>query len=102
VNAEGPLVAVEAAAAAGCRRVVVTSSAKAKRELGYRSRPLDQTLRATIAWYMDLIEHRAFENANRSSLSTLAAGTRALSTLGPLAPFKLGQRITGRRLIAGV
>src|SRR5437763_5753461 len=78
------------------------SSAKAKRELGYGSRPLDQTLRATIAWYMDLIEHRAFEDANRSSLSTLAAGTRALSTLGLLAPFKLGQRITGRRVIAGV
>jgi dihydroflavonol-4-reductase len=78
------------------------SSAKAKRELGYRSRPLDQTLRATIAWYTDLIERRAFENANRSSLSTLAAGTHALSTLGLLAPFKLGQRITGRRVIAGV
>ena len=65
------------------------SSAKAKRELGYRSRPLDETLRATIDWYMDLIEHRAFEDAERSSLSTLAAGTRALSRLGLLAPLSL-------------
>lgn len=78
------------------------SSAKAKRELGYRSRPLDQTLRATIAWYMDLIERHAFENANRSSLSTIAAGTRMLSRLGLLAPLKLGQRVAGRRVIAGV
>src|SRR4051795_9454593 len=36
------------------------SSAKAERELGYRSRPLDETLRATIDWYTDLIERGAF------------------------------------------
>ena len=78
------------------------SSAKAKRELGYRARPLDQTLRNTIDWYMDLIEHRAFDNAHRSSLSTLATGTRALGKLGLLAPLKLGQRIVGRQAIAGV
>src|SRR4051794_17288365 len=78
------------------------SSAKAECELGYRSRPLDETLRATIDWYTDLIEHRAFEDAEPSSLSTLATGTRALSRLGLLAPFKLGQRMAGRRVIAGV
>jgi dihydroflavonol-4-reductase len=78
------------------------SSAKAKRELGYRSRPLDHTLRTTIDWYMHLIDHRTFENAHGSALSTLAAGTRVLSKLGLLEPFKLGQRITGRRVIAGV
>lgn len=78
------------------------SSAKAKRELGYRSRPLDQTLRATIDWYTDLIERRAFADAERSSLSTLAAGTRALGRLGLLAPIKFGQRITGPRVLAGV
>ena len=78
------------------------SSAKAKRELGYRARPLDQTLRTTIDWYTDLIEQRAFANAHRSSLSTLAAGTRALSKLGLLTPLKLGQRIVGRQVIAGV
>jgi dihydroflavonol-4-reductase len=78
------------------------SSAKAKRELGYRARPLDRTLRTTIDWYSELIEHRAFQNSHRSSLSTLAAGTRALSSLGLLAPFRLGQRIVGRQVIAGV
>jgi len=78
------------------------SSEKAKRELGYRPRPLDQTLGATIDWYKSLIKRRALEPGHRSSLSTLAAGTRALNACGLLAPFKLGQRIVGERLIAGV
>ncbi len=78
------------------------SSAKAKRELGYRGRPLDRTLRATVGWYEDLIAGRAFANAHRSSLSTLAAGTRTLGRLGALEPIKLAQRIVGRRVIAGV
>jgi dihydroflavonol-4-reductase len=78
------------------------SSAKARRELGYRDRPLDQTLRSTIEWYMELIERRAFDGAQRSSLSTLAAGTHALSRLGLLGPLKLGQRLVRRRVIAGV
>ena len=78
------------------------SSAKAKRDLGYRARPLDDTLRATIDWYEGLIERGAFEGAHRSPLSMLAAGTRTLSSLGLLEPAKLGQRIAGRRVIAGV
>jgi dihydroflavonol-4-reductase len=78
------------------------SSRKARRELGYRCRPLDETLRTTIDWYRDLIERRAFVGARRSSLSTLAAGTRALSRVGLLEPFELGQRVAGRRVIAGV
>jgi len=78
------------------------SSEKAGRELGFRARPLDRTLRATIDWYSGLIERRAFGNGHRSSLSTLAAGSRLLGRLGLLEPFKLGQRIVGRRVIAGV
>src|SRR5919197_233830 len=31
------------------------SSRKAKRELGYRTRPLDRTVQATVAWYRELI-----------------------------------------------
>lgn len=78
------------------------SSAKAERQLGYRSQPLDHTLRGTLNWYESLIESRAFANAHRSSLSTLAAGTRTLGRLGVLEPVKLAQRIVGRRVIAGV
>jgi hypothetical protein len=78
------------------------SSAKAKRELGYRTRPLDETLRGSIEWYMELIDRRVFDGAARSSLATVAAGTNALGRLGLLAPLRLGQRIVGRRVIAGV
>jgi dihydroflavonol-4-reductase len=78
------------------------SSGKAERQLGYRSRPLDDTLEATIGWYMNLIERGAFGAAHRSPLSAMAAGTRALNRIGLLEPFKLGQRIAGRRVIAGV
>ncbi len=78
------------------------SSAKAERKLGYRARPLDRTLRATIAWYEKLIERRAFQRSHRSSLSTLAEGTRLLGRLGLLEPVRLGQRLTGRRVLAGV
>ena len=37
------------------------TSAKAKRELGYRPRPLAQTVSATVEWYLELIEDGAFE-----------------------------------------
>lgn len=78
------------------------SSAKARRELGYRSRPLDETLIDSIDWYTELINRRVFDGAGRSSLSTFAGGTRALGRVGLLAPVKLGQRILRRRVIAGV
>jgi dihydroflavonol-4-reductase len=78
------------------------SSAKAKRELGYRTRPLDETLRDSIEWYLELIDRRVFDGAARSSLATLAAGTNALGRMGLLAPLRLGQKIVGHRVIAGV
>jgi dihydroflavonol-4-reductase len=78
------------------------SSAKAERQLGYRARPLEHTLRATIDWYTDLIERRVYANARRSRLATAALGTRMLSRFGLLEPLKLGQRVVGRRVIAGV
>lgn len=77
------------------------SSAKARRELGYRSRPLDETLRATIEWYVDLIEAGVFDDARRSSLSVLAASTQTLEQFRLLMPFKVGQRLAGRQLIVG-
>jgi dihydroflavonol-4-reductase len=78
------------------------SSEKAKDELGYRARPLDHTLQATVDWYLELLGRRAFDGAAGSSLSRLAAGTRMLARVGLLEPLKLGQRIVGRRVIAGV
>ncbi len=78
------------------------SSAKAGHELGYRARSLNHTLRSTIDWYLELIERRVFRGAHRSSLSTMAAGTRALGRVGLLEPLKLTQRLAGLRVIAGV
>ncbi len=78
------------------------SSDKARRELGYRTRPLDETLRSTIDWYLGLIARGAFDGAPRSSLSLVAEGTRALGQVGLLAPIKLGQRLAGRRVIVGL
>jgi dihydroflavonol-4-reductase len=78
------------------------SSAKAERQLGYRTRALDRTLHATIDWYTDMIGRRVYENARRSPLSMAAAGTRVLGRFGLLEPLKLGQRVVGRQVIAGV
>jgi dihydroflavonol-4-reductase len=77
------------------------SSEKAKQELGYETRSLDETLRATIAWYLDLMGSGAFDGARRSSLALMAAGTQAMGQVGLLLPFKLGERIARRKLIAG-
>ena len=39
------------------------TSAKAKRELGYRPRPLQQTVSATVEWYLELIGSGSFEGS---------------------------------------
>jgi dihydroflavonol-4-reductase len=77
------------------------SSDKARRELGYTSRPLDETLKATIEWYRELIDGGAFANSRGSGLSRIADSMRLASRVGLLTPIRIGQRITGRRLIAG-
>src|SRR3954454_4549325 len=78
------------------------TSGKARRELGYTARPLDDTLRATIEWYQELIAAGAFDGESESSLSRMAFGVRAASQLGLLIPLRIGQRVAGRRMIVGV
>jgi dihydroflavonol-4-reductase len=78
------------------------SSRKARRELGYSPRPIRDTLRATVDWYLELIENDAFGDAKRSSLSTIADGMRAASRLRLLAPVRVGQGIVRKRIVAGV
>lgn len=75
------------------------SSAKARRELGYRARPLDTTLRETIAWYRELIDRGAFGEGRRSALSVAAAGLRTADGLGLLRGVRLAERYAGRRLV---
>jgi dihydroflavonol-4-reductase len=76
------------------------SSAKARRELGYRSRPLDRTLRDTIEWYRELMDSGALAS-RPSTLSVSAAGLRLADRLRLLGVVKAAERGTGRRLVAG-
>jgi dihydroflavonol-4-reductase len=77
------------------------SSRKAREELGYECRPLEDTLQATIDWYLELINAGAFANSRSSDLSRIADSMRLASRLGLLTPIRLGQRVTGRRMLAG-
>jgi dihydroflavonol-4-reductase len=77
------------------------SSGRARDELGYETRPLDETLADTIEWYLELIEAGAFEGLPSSGLSRWADSMQLASRLGLLTPVRVGQRIVGRRLVAG-
>lgn len=77
------------------------STEKARQELGYRPRPLDETLKATIAWYRELIDGHAFDDSGSSPLSRISDSMRLASRLGLLAPVRIGQRLVGKRILAG-
>jgi dihydroflavonol-4-reductase len=76
------------------------SSAKARRVLGYRARPLDQTLRDTVEWYLELIESGAVRGGV-TPMSLAAAGVRLAGRAGLVGGLRLAGRWTGRRLVAG-
>ena len=78
------------------------SSEKAKRELGYTARPIDETIRATVDWYLELIEAGMFEDEARSSMSAVAGAVGQAAALGLLHPLRLGGRIVRRRVVVGV
>jgi dihydroflavonol-4-reductase len=78
------------------------SSRKAERELGYRTRTIDETLNATVEWYEQLIAAGVFEDATASGLSRLASVTRTAAQLGLLTPIRLGQKFAGRRVVTGL
>jgi dihydroflavonol-4-reductase len=77
------------------------TSKKARDELGYTSRPLDDTLSETIEWYLELIEAGAFDDSHASPLSRWADSMQIASRLGLLTPVRVGQRVIGRQLVAG-
>jgi dihydroflavonol-4-reductase len=77
------------------------TSKKARDELGYASRPLDDTLNATIEWVLERIEAGAFDDSRVSGLSRWADSMRMASRLGLLAPVRVGQRVLGRPIVAG-
>lgn len=77
------------------------SSEKARRELGYAPGPLDETLQATIDWYLELLESGTFSDSRGSNLSRISDSMRLASRLGLFTPIRIGQRLIGRRIIAG-
>ena len=76
------------------------SSAKARRELGYRARALDRTLTDTIEWYQELIRTGALGGGRPSALSLAAAGMRVAERTGALGVLRAAERYVGRRLVA--
>jgi dihydroflavonol-4-reductase len=75
------------------------SSAKARRELGYRARPLDRTLQDTIDWYRELRQGGALGDGPPSPLSLAAAGVRLAGRTGVLVGVQAAERYVGRRLV---
>src|SRR3954447_3905719 len=78
------------------------SSRKARRELGYRTRPVDQTLRATIEWYRELIDRGVFAGRRASGMSLASAGLRIAGRVGMANGLRGLERWSGRRLVAGL
>ena len=77
------------------------SSRKARRELGYRSRPLDRTLRDTIDWYRELIDSGLLGGRPPSPLSLAATGVQLAGRVGLLRALRAAEPYVGRRLVAG-
>jgi dihydroflavonol-4-reductase len=77
------------------------SSAKARRELGYRPRKLDVTLRETVGWYQELLDRGVIGAGRPSPMSLSAAGMRLAGRIGVLRGVELAERYAGRRLLAG-
>ena len=77
------------------------SSRKAKRELGYKPRPLKETVRATAQWYMDLIGQGVFDDAEGSVLSRAAEGLALADRVGLLWGLRPAEAILRRRFVAG-
>jgi dihydroflavonol-4-reductase len=78
------------------------SSEKAKRELGYQTRAIDETIQATVEWYLDLIEAGAFDGELASSMSTVAGAIGQAAAFGLLHPLRLGGRLARRRVVVGI
>ena len=77
------------------------SSRKAKRELRYRTRPLDSTIQRTVEWYEELRARGLLAGRGVSALSVASAGMRAADRAGVVAGLRAAERYLGRRLVTG-
>lgn len=77
------------------------SSRRAKRELRYRTRPLDTTIERTVEWYEELHADGRFDPHGRSALAIAAAGMRLADRTGVVGGLRAAERYVGRRLVTG-
>lgn len=75
------------------------SSAKAKRELGYKTKPLKETIKRTVDWYLEQFEAAGGAKQGRSPLGVLSSCVRAADRARLLSVLRLAERATGRRLV---
>jgi dihydroflavonol-4-reductase len=72
------------------------SSAKAKRELGYEARSLEDTLRASVEWSRELIESGRVDGGALSPIALMSAGVSAADRLGAGRALRAAQPILRR------
>ena len=77
------------------------SSRKAKRELHYRTRPLETTLARTVEWYEELYRQGAFSPTSVSAMSVASFGMRVADRAGLVSALRAAERYVGRRLVTG-
>ena len=77
------------------------SSKKAIRELGYKPRSLDSTLRETVEWYRELLESGALGRGSPSVMALGALGLRVGARLGGVGALRRLEQLAGRRLVVG-
>jgi hypothetical protein len=75
------------------------SSARAKRELGYKPRPAAQTLARTVEWCEELIANGNVGRSRTSSFDLMTQGVQIGDRLQLLAPLKLAGKVAGRRTV---
>jgi dihydroflavonol-4-reductase len=76
------------------------SSRKAERDLGYRARPLDETLRDTVDWCTERM-HAGLDGSESSALSRASELIQRAGAAGALDPVHAAERRFGRRFLTG-
>jgi dihydroflavonol-4-reductase len=76
------------------------SSNKAKKELGYKPRSVDATLRETVEWYLELMQAGALDRGRPSPMSLGSLGMRIAARAGGLRAVHAVESWTGRRFVA--
>ena len=75
------------------------SSARARRELGYSPRRVNETLERTVAWYQELIEDDRLAAPSSTSFDRMSAGVRLADRFGLLLPLRALGQLAGRRTV---